>query len=159
MRKEMIFGMKNLKVGVWKAESGLSFLVWEIKEVIFLSGVRCRVDSMVSTLDFVRKKIQGWFLFYPPHHHLLVKLHLLIWRSPRNQKKGAWISHLEPLTWASTLAKEDPIRTSSGWSVEIRPSVWLHDINERFVPYLSIVVIIDPWKGDEFWTQSMWSKG
>ena len=39
VRKEVIFGMRNLKVGAWKVESGLGFCVWEIEEVFFLSGV------------------------------------------------------------------------------------------------------------------------
>ena len=104
------------------------------------------VGSKVSTLDFVRRKIQEWVLFNLSHHHLLIKLHLLIWKSLRDPKKRAWISHLEPSMWASTLTKENPIRAMSGWSIEVRQPVWLLDINESFIPYLPAAEIIDPWK-------------
>ena len=117
------------------------------------------VGSRVSTLDFVRRKIQKWVLFNLPHHHLLVKLHLLIQRCLGDLQKGAWISHLEPSMWASTPTKEDPIRASSGWSVEVGRSVQLLNISESFIPCLPVAKIIDSWKGDEFWTQPIWSKG
>ena len=110
------------------------------------------MGSRVSSLYFVRRKIQEWVLSNLPHHHLLVKLHLLIQRSLRDPKNWAWISHPKPSTRANTPAKEDLIRASSGWSVEIGRSMQLLDISKSFIPCLPAVEIIDPCKGDEFET-------
>ena len=117
------------------------------------------IGSRVSTLDFLRRKIQEWVLFNLPYYHLLVKLHLLIWRCLEDLKKGAWISHLELSMWANTPTKEDPIRALIGRSVEVKQSVRLLSISESFIPCLPVVKIIDLWKDDEFWTQPMWSRG
>ena len=130
----------HLKKGYFCVPHEISFLAWETSE----SGheISKRVGSRVSILDFMWEKNYR-------------SLHLLIWKSLDNPKKGAWINHLDFSMRASTLEKNDPIKTLSGRLTEIERSVRLLDIRKNLIPYLSVVIFIDPYKGNEFCTQLM----
>ena len=124
-----------------------------------LWGVRSRVGVLgFPSSNFVREKNKKNFIFLLPHYLLLEKIFLLIRRYPFDLKKWVSINHPEPSSQASTLGKDDLFRASSGSFVDVRYAVRLLDIRKELLPYPSVVVIIDPWSNNGFWTHHIRSK-
>ena len=142
-------------------------LFWERGGMILRGGGLLCMRNRGRVLPF-RAWGPGWVLRFQLYFCVRRKTRVSCSKSPTpppphvapssNLKESEWSKGRSlfqpsmPSVWASTFEKDDPIRASSGRLVEAGWFIRLLNIRKNLIPCLSIVTIINPRKGNEFWT-------
>ena len=106
--------------------------------------------------DFGREKKKrevSLLSIFLSHLYFLQMSFFNLWKYLRDLKNGSRSANKMVFVRASTLEETDQIEALSELFVEVRYMCDCKQPARSFLPYLSIVMIIDPRSGIEFWTQ------